>query len=277
MDKKRILLVDDDDDIRTVFHLGLEKHGFEVVAAPTVTEALRLIAVQKFDVLLSDLRMPDAGDGFTVVSAMRHIHPEAVTLVFSGYPALQEAMTAILVQADEIIAKPVALAQVVEIIQKNLAKPAIHSHITKECVAAILERDRDYTIRNWMIRVKSNPELSAIHLSEQDRTGHLPLLLDDLVRRLRRAPNSPVQPSIAARKHGILRRTQGYTIALVVEESRILQVCIFNTLQTNLASVDFSTVLLDVMSIADEVDSQLKAAVLGFMEPVAEDIALVTA
>jgi hypothetical protein len=53
---------------------------------------------------------------------------------------------------------------------------------------------------------------------------------------------------------------------MVVEESRILQVSIFNTLQRNLGCVDFSTVLLDVMTIADEVDAQLKEAVLGFME-----------
>jgi hypothetical protein len=60
---------------------------------------------------------------------------------------------------------------------------------------------------------------------------------------------------------------QGYTAAMVVEESRILQVSIFNTLQNNLGSLDFSTVLLDVMTIADEVDSQLKQAMLGYMGP----------
>jgi hypothetical protein len=54
-----------------------------------------------------------------------------------------------------------------------------------------------------------------------------------------------------------------------VEESRILQVTIFNTLQNNFGSVDFSTVLLDVMIIADEVDSQLKQAMLGFVETAA--------
>ncbi len=56
---------------------------------------------------------------------------------------------------------------------------------------------------------------------------------------------------------------------MLVEESRILQVSMFNTLQNNLGSVDFSTVLLDAMTIADEVASQLKQAVLGFMEPLA--------
>jgi hypothetical protein len=71
---------------------------------------------------------------------------------------------------------------------------------------------------------------------------------------------------ITARKHGDLRRRQGYTVAMVVEESRILQVSIFNTLQNNLSRVDFSKVLRDVITIADEVDSQLKQAMLSYVE-----------
>ena len=54
---------------------------------------------------------------------------------------------------------------------------------------------------------------------------------------------------------------------MMVEESRILQVSIFNTLQNNLPKVDFSKVLLDVMTIADEVDSQLKQAMLSYFDP----------
>jgi hypothetical protein len=56
---------------------------------------------------------------------------------------------------------------------------------------------------------------------------------------------------------------------MVVEESRILQVSIFRTLQRNLRSVDFSQVLLDVVIIADEVDSQLKQAMVRFVTPTA--------
>ena len=59
-----------------------------------------------------------------------------------------------------------------------------------------------------------------------------------------------------------MRRQQGYTVPMVVEESRILQISIFRTLQRNLRSVDFSKVLLDVVTIADEVDSQLKQALM---------------
>ena len=71
----------------------------------------------------------------------------------------------------------------------------------------------------------------------------------------------------AAWQHGILRRQQGYSAAMIVEESRILQVSIFNTLQKSLQRVDFSNVLLDVMTIADEVDSQLKQAMLSYDQP----------
>jgi CheY-like chemotaxis protein len=261
--------VDDNGDIRAVFQEGLECHGFEVVPAASVNEALRLISSEHFDVLLSDLHLPDAGDGFTVVSAMRHKQPHAVTLVLSGYPALEEAMTAILLQADEVLVKPVGLVEIVEIIQKKLLNPSAHVAMKRERVAAILERDTGPTLSKWMSCVERNEELAAISLSCHERTGHLPELLGDLVYRLRLAPNAKVPISNAAREHGILRRTQGYTLAMVVEELRILQASIFNTLQNNLANVDFSTVLLDVMTIADEVDSQLKQAVLGFMEPVA--------
>jgi CheY-like chemotaxis protein len=273
VNKKCLLLVHRNEDVRAVFQEGLQAYGFEVVAAASVNEALRLISTEKFDVLLCDLHMPDAGDGLTVVSAMRHAHPNAVTLVLSSYPALQEAMAAILLEPDEVLVKPVGLATIAETIQRKLSNPSARLSMKKERVAAILERDAEATIRDWMSNVERNEELTRVSLSHQERAGHLPLLLADLVRRLRLAPNDTLPSSTAAREHGIMRRKQGYTVAMAVEESRILQVSIFGTLQNNLRSVDFSSVLLDVMTIADEVDSQLKQAMLGFMEPPASSSA----
>ena len=268
MDKNRVLLVDDDAELRTVYQAGLEHHGFEVVPAATVNEALKLIATQTFDALLTDLHMPDPADGFTVVSAMRHKQPNAVTLVNSGYPAIEEAMTTILLQADEVLVKPLKMSKIAEIIKDKLSNPSARSSMTKERVAAILDRDVDPTIKNWVSSVERNEELARLPLSFQERTGHLPTLIGDLVRRLRLLPNAKAPVSSAAHDHGVLRRIQGYTVPMMVEESRILQVSIFNTLQNNLGTVDFSTVLLDVMTIADEVDSQLKQAMLGYMDPV---------
>jgi hypothetical protein len=107
----------------------------------------------------------------------------------------------------------------------------------------------------------------CVPLTFEERTGHLPNLLADLIYRLRMPATAKASFSLAAHEHGNLRRQQGYTAAMMVEESRILQVSIFRTLQNNLSSVDFSQVLIDVMTIADEVDSQLKQAMLSFVEP----------
>ena len=134
-------------------------------------------------------------------------------------------------------------------------------------VASILERDLGTTVQAWMSLVERNEELNCISLSFEQRTGHLPGLLGDLIDRLRMPATPKASFSRVAHEHGKLRRQQGYTAAMMVEESRILQVSIFRTLQDNLPTVDFSRVLLDVMTIADEVDSQLKQAVAGYIGP----------
>jgi CheY-like chemotaxis protein len=260
----RILLAEDDEAVRNMLRATLERDGFEVVAASNVRDALRYIATEKFDALLSDLHMPHAGDGFTLVSAMRHTHPHAATMVLSGYPAIDEALSAIRLQADEILVKPIEVAALREAIREKLKNPVVRRSIPTESVATILEHDLNATIRHWMALVENNVELTCIPLSFAERTGHLPNLIADLIFRLRLSPKARGDISVAAREHGDMRREQGYSPAMVVEESRMLQVSIFDTLQNNLAKIDFSKVLLDVITIADEVDSQLKQAMLGY-------------
>jgi DNA-binding response OmpR family regulator len=271
----KVLVVDDNDQVRETLEAVLAASGFHVTAAANVGQALRLINDEIFDVLLCDLHMPGAGDGFTVVSAMRHTNPEAVTLVFTGYPALKEAMNAILLQADEILVKPLAPATLVELIREKLNKDRGRPARNTECVAKILQREATKTIADWLERVKREPELTAVPLSAEQRTGHLSRLLQELTHRLR-VPRSlgTKQVSNCAAEHGKIRFQQGYSLPMIIEESRILQVSIFQTLQNNLATVDFSLVLGDVMTIADEVDSQLKQTIVSFTKHAAESTGL---
>jgi len=250
-----------------MLHEGLQRDEFEVAVASNVRDALKLIATETFDVLLSDLHMPLAGDGFTLVSAMHHTHPDALTVVLSGYPALDEAMSAILHQADEIYTKPIRIGELRDLIRERLADRQARKRVKPESVASILEREIETTIQYWLDIVDQDAELTAIPLSRVERTGHLPKLLLDLILRLRLDSGLPAPISTAARDHGAMRRQQGYTAPMVVEESRILQVSIFSTLQRNLCSVDFSRLLLDVVTIADEVDSQLKQAMFSYVPP----------
>jgi hypothetical protein len=134
-----------------------------------------------------------------------------------------------------------------------------------ESVADILERDLDAVIQEWLTRVDKEAELTAIPLSFEDRTGHLPQLLRDVIVRLRLDDETKAPISQAAAHHGDLRAQQGYTVAMAVEESRLLQVSIFTTLHKSQSHLEFDTVLPAVVTIADEVDAQLKQQMLRFM------------
>jgi hypothetical protein len=134
-----------------------------------------------------------------------------------------------------------------------------------ETVADILEREMPNLIDEWLARVEQEPDLIHIPLNFEERTGHLPQLLHDVIKRLRLDSGTKAPISKAAADHGDLRRKQGYTVAMAVEESRLLQVSIFTTLHQNANQLEFSTLLPDVVIIADEVDAQLKEQMLRFM------------
>jgi hypothetical protein len=134
-----------------------------------------------------------------------------------------------------------------------------------ESVANILERELRSIISDWLARVEQETDLQCIPLDYEARTGHLPHLLHDVIARLRLDVGSKAPISKAAGEHGDLRRKQGYTVAMTVEESRLLQVTIFSTLHKNARHLEFSLLLPDIVVIADEVDAQLKEQVLRFM------------
>jgi CheY-like chemotaxis protein len=262
--------VDDDGAVRAMMNEGLRRKGFEVVTAASVSEALALITTQSFDVLITDLHMPDPGDGYTVVSAMRHSQPNALTMLVSGYPDVESAMAAILLEADEVVVKPFEIGRLTELVREKVINRKPAKKLDKERVGPILRRCATNILEDWLARVKQSNELNAIPLNDEDRTGHIPKLIEDLALRLSKSSvasqDSDAIFSAAAVAHGKLRYQQGYTPAMLVHESRILQVTIFGTLQKNLNSLDFSLLLPDVMAIADEVDAQLTQSMDSYMK-----------
>jgi hypothetical protein len=134
-----------------------------------------------------------------------------------------------------------------------------------DSVAVVLERELGSTVAEWLRRVNLIPDLTKIALSDADRTGHLPQLFEDLIARLRLNRDAEPPFSIAATAHGKTRFRQGYSIPMLVEESRIFQVSTFGTLHNHQGKLNQNQVLLDVITIADEADRQLTQSVLGFM------------
>src|SRR6201992_2161807 len=112
----KLLFVDDDDALRTALGAVLTHNGFAVTAAGSVPQALELISTRKFDVLLSDLNIGEPGDGFTVVSAMRRVQPDACTFILTGYPDLETAIQGIRSQVDDYFSKPLHVERLVDAI-----------------------------------------------------------------------------------------------------------------------------------------------------------------
>jgi len=145
--------------------------------------------------------------------------------------------------------------------------------VLKEKVADILESEAQSTIKSWLSRVDAESDIISVQITAEERCAHLPEMFRDIVTRLRDPLpiGTRALMSDAAHDHGCLRREQGYTAAMIVEESRMLQVSIFETLQTHAEMLDASDLLLDIMTIADEIDSQLAQAMTGYLTEANKD------
>src|ERR1700719_3686994 len=160
-----------------------------------------------------------------------------------------------------------------------MTKPVANGNggaVSIESVAGSPERELKSVMVDWLARVEQEPDLTCIPLSFEERTGHLPHLLHDVIARLRLDAGTKAPISEAASVHGDLRRKQGYTVAMAVEESRLLQVCIFTMLHKNVKHLEFGLLLPDIVTIADEVDAQLKQQMLRFMAADARELSAVS-
>ena len=137
-------------------------------------------------------------------------------------------------------------------------------------VGVILRRYAGGIVEGWLARAKQSSDLNVVPLSDEQRAAHVARMVEDLALRLSKSSDAVEDSetifSAAAVAHGKLRYLQGYTPAMLVDESRILEVTVFGMLHSNLHSLDFSLLLPDVTAIADEVDGQLTQSIGGYME-----------
>jgi len=274
----RLLLVDDDDSVLAGLGVVLEAHEFAVTTASNVSEALKYIAAEHFDVLLSDLHMPGAGDGLIVAGAMRHANPSAVTLILSANPDMAKATAAVLRQVDEIVTKPVKAGTIVEMIRQRLAEqgPLAEQRQAEEdfasqpqaveLVATVIERERAAITRAWLAKMKEGESLASVPLSAEEQAEHLPELLNEMIYRLQYPQPLGLMTlfSMASLQHGARRRRQGFRSPVLVEEARALQVALFQVIQDNMGQLDLSLLPATLMAIADEVNAQLLQSLSGY-------------
>jgi hypothetical protein len=186
--------------------------------------------------------------------------------VVSGFPDVNGAAAVIVQQADEVLVKPFNVKKVAELIREK-KRGRHHPLADKESVASSLERDASITIERWLARVRLTKELIGLTLTDEEHTEYLPEIIKDIAVRLRKVRVIEVirVPSYATVARGQLRCRQDYVAPMLVQESQIPQVSLFETIQRNLARLDFGAVLTDIMLIADEVDSRLTQTINSFL------------
>ncbi len=262
----RLLFVDDEQMLREMWSAVLSVEGFHVTTAATVSEALSRITAQKFEVLIADLNIGEPGDGFTVVSAMRRVQPQVVTLILTGYPAFQAALRAIHEQVDDFLVKPAEPKAVAELIRSNLSRQRKAGAVLTERLNRVIERNRDGILEAWYEAVERDPEISRIRLPRDERIDHLPQVLDEVVRPLDNDRKVKVAGRSAAHEHGDKRRKQAYTLGMLLEETRILHRVIANCMQKNLMQIDISNLIPDLIEVHDRMQSMLQHSLETFLQ-----------
>lgn len=262
----RILFVDDEPGIRLTLAPILERHGFEVATAASVPEALSMINRQGFDVLLADLNIGEPGDGFTVVSAMRRMQPEARTFILTGYPDFESALQAIRGQVDDYLLKPTDVPTLLQAIRGGLERPARRpSPAPMKRISELLRENREQIVSDWLREAQAHPELRLLSDREEQRTAYIRDLIDHLADHVENGSHHfPETREALGSAYGRRQAEQGYPLPLLVLEIRLLQRVISDVLQRNLVRMNLSTVIADMLKIGEATQEHLEFAVRAY-------------
>lgn len=119
----RILLVDDEASIRITLGALLERSGYDVTPTESSKQALQLLERQAFDLLLTDLKMPEI-DGMRVVAAARQCQPDVAVIVLTGHGSLDTAIDGLHQQIFDYLLKTSTPDQVIARVKAGLAARA---------------------------------------------------------------------------------------------------------------------------------------------------------
>ena len=120
--RTRILIVDDDDDLRLTLCEYLESRNFTVSSARTGPEAINLLQSRKyrFDIIFTDLVMHPGPDGMEVLKVAKHLNPLCHVVVMTGYSSIETAIESIRCGAFDYLTKPFKLAQIDIVVNRVL-------------------------------------------------------------------------------------------------------------------------------------------------------------
>lgn len=118
---EKILVVDDEQSMREVLALLLKKQGYEVSAASGCAEALKALKADSFDLVVTDLKLPD-GVGLDVLSKAKEIDPDTQVIMITAFGSAETAVEAMKLGAYDYIGKPFKVDRIQVTVRKALEK-----------------------------------------------------------------------------------------------------------------------------------------------------------
>ncbi|MFZ2162178.1 MAG: sigma-54 dependent transcriptional regulator [Sideroxyarcus sp.] len=166
----RVLVVDDEADILELLELALVRMGLEVARASGVKQAKQLLDAGKFDLCLTDMRMPD-GDGLEVVRYISERGMDVPAAVITAHGNLENAVAVLKAGAFDYLSKPVALDQLRTLVNSVLRLPAASSCAkTAEGEGALLGNSPAMAqVRELIGRVARSQ--APVHISGESGSG----------------------------------------------------------------------------------------------------------
>ena len=138
MEKKRILVVDDDETILKSFKEILESRGYLVETAKTGLEALEKSEDQHYDLALLDIKLPDI-EGTELLVEMHEGTPRMMKVMVTGHASLENAVESLNLGADAYLVKPVKPEELLRIVEEKLKEQEEAERMSEEKVAEWIE------------------------------------------------------------------------------------------------------------------------------------------
>lgn len=117
MDKFRILVVDDELLIRDLLYDFFTTKDWDITVAEGGQKAIDYLKNQEFDIVLTDLKMPDI-DGMDLTGRIRNLYQDIPVVIMTGYPSLETALEALRFKVDDYIIKPFNVNQLFKVVQR---------------------------------------------------------------------------------------------------------------------------------------------------------------
>jgi DNA-binding NtrC family response regulator len=134
----RIIIIDDDENIRKVLQTILEDEGYFVETAQTANEGIKKTENTFYNLALIDVRLPDM-EGIELLTKLRETKPKMRKIIVTGFPTLQNAVSAVNRGADGFVMKPFDVEKILSNIKEQLNRQAEEKTFNEEKIAEFIE------------------------------------------------------------------------------------------------------------------------------------------